>query len=141
MLLVKADGDFSISRVPGLTTGETRIIPLKTLTANCLCRKHNSALSPLDTALYFFGLRIERRSIEIGNPIEQTAGTDELVERLALGIFLGRAVIGVGAAERRSEGSADDLGISSKSLRFDAVVATFPVTEPVIDSKRPASAR
>ena len=34
------------------------------------------------------GLRIERRGIEIGNPIEQTAGADELVERLALGVFL-----------------------------------------------------
>jgi hypothetical protein len=55
MLLLKGDGDFSISGVPWLTSGETRVIRPKTLTANCLCRKHNSALSPLDTAaLYFF---------------------------------------------------------------------------------------
>jgi hypothetical protein len=55
MLLLKADGDFSISGVHWLPEGETKILPPKTLTANCLCQKHNSALSPLDdTALYFF---------------------------------------------------------------------------------------
>src|ERR1700738_3633630 len=54
------------------------------------------------------GLRIERRRIKIGNPVEQTALADELVERLALGVLLGRAMIGVGAAERRGQGSADD---------------------------------
>ena len=54
------------------------------------------------------GLRIERRGIKIGNPIEQTTLADELVERLALAVLLGRAMIGVGAAERRGQGSADD---------------------------------
>jgi hypothetical protein len=55
MLLLQADGDFSISGVPWLADGETKIIPPKNLTANCLCRKHNSALAPLDdAALYFF---------------------------------------------------------------------------------------
>lgn len=55
MLLLKGDDDFSISGVPWLASGETRIISPKNLTANCLCRKHNSALSLLDTAaLYFF---------------------------------------------------------------------------------------
>jgi hypothetical protein len=37
-----------------------------------------------------------------------TALADELVERFALGVLLGRAMIGVGAAERRGQGSADD---------------------------------
>jgi hypothetical protein len=55
MLLLKADGDFSISGVPWLAEGQTKIFPPRTLTANCLCQKHNSALSRLDdTALYFF---------------------------------------------------------------------------------------
>ena len=35
------------------------------------------------------GLRVERRGIEIGNPVEQTAASDELVERLAFGILFG----------------------------------------------------
>jgi hypothetical protein len=55
MRLLKADGGFSISGVPWLGEGETKFIPPRTLTANCLCQKHNSALSPLDAAaLYFF---------------------------------------------------------------------------------------
>ena len=55
MLLLKGDGDFSISGVPWLADGETKIMSPTTLTANCLCRKHNSALAPLDdAALYFF---------------------------------------------------------------------------------------
>jgi len=55
MLLLKGDGDFSISGVPWLAKGETNIISPTTLTSNCLCQKHNSALSPLDdAALYFF---------------------------------------------------------------------------------------
>ena len=55
MRLLMADGDFSISGVPWLEEGETKIISPTSLTANCLCQKHNSALSPLDAAaLYFF---------------------------------------------------------------------------------------
>jgi hypothetical protein len=55
MLLLKADGDFSISGLPWLADGEMRIMSPKTLTANCLCQKHNNSLSPLDSAaLYFF---------------------------------------------------------------------------------------
>jgi hypothetical protein len=55
ILLLKADGDFSVSGLPWLRDGETKILGSKNLTANCLCSKHNSALSPLDAAaLYFF---------------------------------------------------------------------------------------
>jgi hypothetical protein len=46
------DGEFSIAGVPWLEAGETKIIaPPK---ANCLCRKHNSSLSPLDSAAHHF---------------------------------------------------------------------------------------
>jgi hypothetical protein len=54
ILLLKADGDFSVSGLPWLDDGETKIVGPKSLTANCLCRKHNSALSPLDDAALFF---------------------------------------------------------------------------------------
>jgi hypothetical protein len=54
LLLLKADGDFTISGLPWLAAGETKILGPEALTANCLCEKHNSALSPLDaTALYY----------------------------------------------------------------------------------------
>lgn len=50
--ILVGDGEFSISGVPWLEAGETRVIaPPK---ANCLCRKHNSALSPLDSAAQYF---------------------------------------------------------------------------------------
>lgn len=46
------NGEFSISAVPWLEAGETRTIaPPK---AKCLCQKHNSALSPLDSAAQYF---------------------------------------------------------------------------------------
>src|SRR5580658_6217078 len=41
------------------------------------------------------GLRIDGGAVEIGDAVEQAAGADELVERLALGILLGEAVRGV----------------------------------------------
>lgn len=46
------EGEFSISGVPWLEAGETKILP--PLRANCLCRMHNSALSPLDSAAHYF---------------------------------------------------------------------------------------
>jgi hypothetical protein len=55
LLLLKADGDFSVFGLLWLADGEMKIMSPKSLTANCLCQKHNSALSPLDSAaLYFF---------------------------------------------------------------------------------------
>ena len=52
--VLMADGDFSISGLPWLEAGEEKIISPKNLTANCLCTKHNSALSPLDAAAQYF---------------------------------------------------------------------------------------
>lgn len=45
-------GEFSISGVPWLESGETKIIAPPQ--AKCLCRKHNNALSPLDSAAQHF---------------------------------------------------------------------------------------
>ena len=50
--VLMGDGNFSISGVPWLEAGEVKIIaPLQ---SKCLCRKHNSALSPLDAAAQYF---------------------------------------------------------------------------------------
>jgi hypothetical protein len=55
MALLADDGDFTISGLPWIPAGETRAIGPKSLTANRLCRKHNSCLHPLDdAALKFF---------------------------------------------------------------------------------------
>lgn len=50
--VLMGDGEFSISGVPWLEAGETKIIPPPQ--AKCLCTKHNSALSPLDAAAHYF---------------------------------------------------------------------------------------
>jgi len=52
--VLMADGDFSISGLPWLVPGEEKILAPKSLRANCLCVKHNSALHPLDDAAHYF---------------------------------------------------------------------------------------
>lgn len=54
ILVLKADGDFSVSGLPWLPEGEAKVLAPNNLTANCLCVDHNSALSPLDDAARYF---------------------------------------------------------------------------------------
>jgi len=52
---IEDGGQFLLSGAPWLDEGQSKVFAPGNLTANCLCRKHNSALSPLDTAaLRFF---------------------------------------------------------------------------------------
>jgi hypothetical protein len=57
--VLRGDGDFTVSGLPWLEAGEIKKLAPKNLTANCLCTKHNSALSPIDNAaaLFFSALR------------------------------------------------------------------------------------
>jgi hypothetical protein len=73
-------GDFSVSGLPWLDAGETRILSPEGITAKCLCRKHNSALSPLDsTAKHLFSTlsncfdedKRQIRSVISGHDIER----------------------------------------------------------------------
>lgn len=73
-------GDFSVSGLPWLAEGESRILSPQGITANCLCRKHNSALSPLDDAAkHFFSTlsasfdedAVQVRSIVSGHDLER----------------------------------------------------------------------
>ena len=48
--VLQGDGSFSISGVPWLPKGEEKILGKQSLRTNCLCTKHNSALSPIDGA-------------------------------------------------------------------------------------------
>jgi hypothetical protein len=50
--VLMGDGEFSISGLLWLEAGEMKIIPPPQ--ANCLCTKHNSAISPLDAAAHYF---------------------------------------------------------------------------------------
>src|SRR5262245_47866189 len=44
MEVLRGDGDFTISGVPWLEAGVEKAVGLNSLTANCLCRRHNAAL-------------------------------------------------------------------------------------------------
>ena len=50
MQVLQGNGEFSIPGVPWLPRGEVRVLGANALRANCLCTKHNSALSPIDGA-------------------------------------------------------------------------------------------
>lgn len=55
VLLLAGDGEFSVAGTPWLPEGESKVIGVKGLIANCLCEQHNSDLHPLDdAALVFF---------------------------------------------------------------------------------------
>ena len=60
ILVLKADGDFSVSGMPWLPEGEARVLAPNNLAANCLCVDHNSALSPLDESARFFFSALKR---------------------------------------------------------------------------------
>ena len=59
MQVLRGDGDFTISGLPWLDVGVEKKVGLNSLTAKCLCRRHNAALSPLDSvaALFVSALR------------------------------------------------------------------------------------
>jgi hypothetical protein len=48
--LLAGDGQFTIGGTPWLPEGAIKAVGPDSLTANCLCERHNSALSPLDDA-------------------------------------------------------------------------------------------
>jgi hypothetical protein len=55
MRLLAGEGEFTIGGTPWLAEGEFRSVGFGSLTAKCLCERHNSALHPLDdAALSFF---------------------------------------------------------------------------------------
>ncbi|AMG75541.1 hypothetical protein [Sphingopyxis granuli] len=67
--VLKGDGGFSISGVPWLDKGEEKILGAQSLRANCLCTKHNSALSPIDSAVrHFFASLKSYLEVDAGEP-------------------------------------------------------------------------
>jgi hypothetical protein len=66
---LKQDGEFSVSGFPWLEEGESKLLAPNNLTANCLCTKHNSALSPLDSAALKFFEALRLCWINEGQPL------------------------------------------------------------------------
>jgi hypothetical protein len=77
--VLMADGEFSVSGLPWLDQGVDKILPVEAFRTNCLCVKHNSALSPLaDAAKLFASLKScleldpsTRHAIVSGHDIER----------------------------------------------------------------------
>jgi hypothetical protein len=69
MAVLADQGEFTISGLPWIPLGESRAVGPNSLRANCLCRKHNSCLHPLDdAALKFFTslkLCLERKAADV----------------------------------------------------------------------------
>jgi hypothetical protein len=81
--VLMADGDFSISGVPWLERGVEKILPPEALTTNCLCAKHNSALSPLDDAAKYFFASL-KSSLELNPSTRHAIASGHDIERWLL---------------------------------------------------------
>lgn len=68
ILLLKDAGDFTVSGLPWIAPGVEKSISAASLTANCLCDKHNSALSPLDAAALKLFTSIKSGLEKVGEP-------------------------------------------------------------------------
>ena len=74
----KLDGDFAISGLPWLEEGESKILSSRNLTANSLCSKHNSALSPLDSAALSFFTALRACWVNEGMPLHYLVSGHDL---------------------------------------------------------------
>jgi hypothetical protein len=75
---LKLDGDFAISGLPWLEEGESKILSSRNLTANSLCSKHNSALSPLDSAALSFFTALRACWVNEGMPLHYLVSGHDL---------------------------------------------------------------
>jgi hypothetical protein len=114
--VLMADGDFSISGVPWLEAGEEKILPPQSLTANCLCTKHNSALHPLDDAAkYFFASLKTYLEVDAGSRHAIVSGHDierwllKTAKALAVSKNLAKGRERLSGAFSRDEGILDML--------------------------------
>lgn len=91
--VLRGDGDFTISGLPWLQIGETKKIGPSSLTAKCLCEKHNSALTNLDSSaqLFFSALRECTEAVKAPEPF-LLSGHD--IERWLLKTMKAMAVSG-----------------------------------------------
>jgi hypothetical protein len=69
ILLLAGDGELSVAGTPWLPEGESKVIGVKRLIANCLCQQHNSDLHPLDDAALVFFSSLRSHWREQGVPL------------------------------------------------------------------------
>jgi len=77
-------GPISVGGMPWLPEGTTREIGINSLTANILCGRHNSALSPLDTTVGQFFRALRNISVELK--------TKSLSRKVPMKLFAGEEI-------------------------------------------------
>lgn len=104
MRLLAGDGKFAIGGTPWLPEGEFKVVGFNSLTAKCLCRRHNSALHPLDdAALSLFSFL--RRAFESETGVVQAVVSGHDIERWLLKTLKAMAVSGnLGSGGERLQG-------------------------------------
>src|SRR5207245_9969509 len=94
--------------------------------------------------------RIGDHLVEVGDAVEDTAGADELVERLSLRVLLWEAVIGVVGADRRRESRADHAHTGNPGPEtpdgllhpgLDGLGCGLAVFAEVVDAREPDAVR
>jgi hypothetical protein len=105
VLLLAGDGEFSIAGTPWLSEGESKVIGIKALTANCLCQQHNSDLHPLDDAALLFFTSL-KSSLEGATGVTDYLVSGHDIERWLLKSLKAMAV-------------SHNLGIGRKKLAGD----------------------
>ena len=124
--------DIIVSGMPWQRDGESATYGKGSMTANVLCRKHNSVLSPIDIAaerffssMNFFAAQLNKKTWSKRISIRVIRG--ELLELWALKTLLGIFHAGIA----RSDGVRLKDGFSLRPESFGAPLAGTPVKHPL----------
>ena len=121
MRLLAGDGEFTIGGTPWLPEGEFKSVGFNSLTAKCLCRRHNSALHQLDdAALSFF--KSLRSAFEDSSASSQVIVSGHDLERWLLKTVKAMAVSRNLGRGRNSLDGAFSEGIDVPDLLDDPMV-------------------
>jgi hypothetical protein len=111
--VLKGEGDLGVSGAPWMSPCETRRMPIKSLTANCLCKYHNSLLSPLDFAAAEFFSVLKSYLEQLGGRSAEFLISGHDIERWLLKSIKAMAVSGnLGRGKEKLPGAfANDLAV------------------------------
>jgi hypothetical protein len=94
--LLAGDGQFTIGGTPWLPEGESKAVGPKSLTANCLCERHNRALSPLDEAARYLFAALKSSLEKVPDASNYIASGHDLERLHSLPVGIARAATNLG---------------------------------------------
>lgn len=107
------------------SNGQTKTLPASALTANILCKRHNEAFSPLDTAAgHAFGVLSSAMRHLTAPGINTRRDRTYLIDGFALELWAVKTLLGIHFGGL----SADDGKPTQKTLRFDPEQAVSHLT-------------